>query len=120
MSAVFGYYKVYSTKAGFSTALSNAKTQTIWCYSAAEPTIGREEASGMFRELRWPHWHVNQVHGLALRELGGGFSRFHRSPSIRAASYAIMKPSVLVQKIQIIKKFRGHRNVVYCGKLWQF
>ncbi|MCO5554971.1 hypothetical protein L7F22_008511 [Adiantum nelumboides] len=71
--------------------------------------------SELLSELRWPHWRSNQVRGLALREIGGGFSKHHRPPSIRAASYAILKPSVLVDKIQIIKKFRGHRNAVYCA-----
>ncbi|KAI5067562.1 hypothetical protein GOP47_0018090 [Adiantum capillus-veneris] len=69
----------------------------------------------LLSELRWPHWLSSQVRGLALREIGGGFSKHHRPPSVRAASYAILKPSVLVDKIQIIKKFRGHRNAVYCA-----
>lgn len=75
----------------------------------------KSKDSQVLSQLRWPHWLSSQVRGLALRELGGGFSRHHRPPSIRAASYAILKPSVLVDKIQIIKKFRGHRNAVYCA-----
>jgi PH-interacting protein len=67
--------------------------------------------------LRWPHLQANQVHGLSLREIGGGFGKHHRAPSVRAACYAIVKPSTLLQKIQIIKKLRGHQNAVYCGKL---
>lgn len=58
---------------------------------------------------------IDQILGLTLRELGGGLARHHRAPSIRAASYAIVKPSVLVNRIQIIKTFRGHRNAVYCA-----
>eukprot|EP01018_Ginkgo_biloba_P012106 Gb_38814 [translate_table: standard] len=67
------------------------------------------------RQLRWPYWQAGQVHGLLLRELGGGFAQHHRSPAIRAASCALAKPAVLVDRIQIVKKFRGHRNAVYCA-----
>uniref|UniRef100_A0A5B6ZS60 Putative bromodomain and WD repeat-containing protein 3 isoform X1 n=1 Tax=Davidia involucrata TaxID=16924 RepID=A0A5B6ZS60_DAVIN len=63
----------------------------------------------------WPHMRADQVHGLSLREIGGGFTRHHRAPSIRAACYAIAKPSTMVQKMQNIKKLRGHRNAVYCA-----
>ena len=59
--------------------------------------------------------HADQVRGLSLREIGGGFKKHHRAPSIRAACYAIAKPSTLVQKMQVIKKMRGHLNAVYCG-----
>lgn len=58
---------------------------------------------------------AGQVYGLTLREVGGGLARHHRAPAIRAASYQIAKPSVLVSRIQKIKTFRGHRNAVYCG-----
>jgi hypothetical protein len=64
--------------------------------------------------LQWEH-SGKQVHGLMLRELGGGFARHHRAPSLRTASYVVTKPAVLVDRIQIIKKLRGHRNAVYCG-----
>lgn len=67
--------------------------------------------------MRWPHKQADQVRGLSLREIGGGFSRHHRSPSVRAACYAIAKPSTMVQKMQNIKKIRGHRNAVYCGMI---
>lgn len=50
-----------------------------------------------------------------LRELGGGFARHHRGTTIRTASYVVTKPPILVDRIQIIKKLRGHRNAVYCG-----
>ncbi|KAL6990060.1 hypothetical protein U1Q18_015809 [Sarracenia purpurea var. burkii] len=66
--------------------------------------------------LRWPHMQADQVHGLSLRETGGGFTRHHRAPSIRAACYAIAKPSTMVQKMENINKHRGHLNAVYCGK----
>ncbi|KAL8100403.1 uncharacterized protein LOC141684645 [Apium graveolens] len=65
--------------------------------------------------MRWPHIQADQVRGLSLREIGGGFSRHHRAPSIRAACYAIAKPCTMVQKMQNIKKLRGHRNAVYCA-----
>ncbi|CAK9138914.1 unnamed protein product [Ilex paraguariensis] len=65
--------------------------------------------------MRWPHMIADQVHGLSLREVGGGFSRHHRAPSIRAACYAIAKPSTMVQKMQNIRRVRGHRNAVYCA-----
>lgn len=67
--------------------------------------------------MRWPHKQADQVRGLSLREIGGGFSRHHRSPSIRAACYAVAKPSTMVQKMQNIKRVRGHRDAVYCGIL---
>lgn len=66
--------------------------------------------------MRWPHKLTGQVHGLSLREIGGGFTRHHRAPSVRAACYAIAKPSTMVQKMQNLKSVRGHRNAVYCGK----
>ncbi|XP_052191480.1 uncharacterized protein LOC127800733 [Diospyros lotus] len=65
--------------------------------------------------LRWPHMRADQVRGLHLREIGGGFTRHHRAPSVRAACYAIAKPSTMVQKMQNIKKLRGHVNAVYCA-----
>ncbi|KAL1339465.1 hypothetical protein AAHE18_U039100 [Arachis hypogaea] len=65
--------------------------------------------------LRWPHMEANQVQGLSLREIGGGFAKHHRAPSIRSVCYAIAKPSTLVQKMQNIKKLRGHRVAVYCA-----
>ncbi|KAH1136229.1 hypothetical protein AAZX31_10G013500 [Glycine max] len=65
--------------------------------------------------MRWPHMKANQVQGLSLRETGGGFAKHHRAPSIRSACYAIAKPSTMVQKMQNIKKLRGHRVAVYCA-----
>ncbi|GAB2226451.1 hypothetical protein Drorol1_Dr00022259 [Drosera rotundifolia] len=65
--------------------------------------------------LRWPHLRINQVHGLHLRAIGGGFNRHHRAPSVHAACYAIAKPSTVIEKIQNIKKLRGHRSAVYCA-----
>ncbi|KAL8138375.1 hypothetical protein V2J09_004376 [Rumex salicifolius] len=65
--------------------------------------------------LRWPHMKADQVHGLSLRAIGGGFTRHHRAPSIHAASHAIAKPSTMIQKMQNTKKIRGHRNAVYCA-----
>lgn len=65
--------------------------------------------------MRWPHMQADQVRGLSLREIGGGFARHHRAPSIRAACYAIAKPSTMVQTMQNIKRIRGHRNAVYCA-----
>ncbi|KAK1435898.1 hypothetical protein QVD17_01671 [Tagetes erecta] len=65
--------------------------------------------------MRWPHTQADQVRGLGLREIGGGFSRHHRAPSIQAASSAIIKPSTMFQKMENLKKHRGHRNAVYCA-----
>ncbi|KAL2507578.1 WD40/YVTN repeat-like-containing domain [Forsythia ovata] len=65
--------------------------------------------------LRWPHMQADQVRGLSLREIGGGFSKHHRAPSIRNACYAIAKASTMVQKMQNVKKLRGHRDAVYCA-----
>lgn len=68
--------------------------------------------------MRWPHLKANQVQGLSLREIGGGFTKHHRAPSVRSACYAIAKPSTMVQKMQNIKKLRGHRVAVYCGMIY--
>ncbi|KAL5561007.1 hypothetical protein UlMin_030754 [Ulmus minor] len=65
--------------------------------------------------LRWPHMHAGQIRGLGLREIGGGFTKHHRAPSIRSACYAIAEPSTMLQKMQNQKKIRGHRNAVYCA-----
>ncbi|KAL6525911.1 hypothetical protein OROMI_030306 [Orobanche minor] len=65
--------------------------------------------------LHWPHMQADQVRGLSLREIGGGFAKHHRAPSIRVACYAIAKPSAMVPKMQNVKKLRGHRNAVYCA-----
>ncbi|OWM88062.1 hypothetical protein CDL15_Pgr016635 [Punica granatum] len=80
-----------------------------------EEEKGQNEVRHPPSHMRWPHRQADQVRGLCLREIGGGFARHHRSPSIRAASYAIAKPSTMVQKMQNIKKIRGHRNAVYCA-----
>ncbi|GJT31924.1 PH-interacting protein-like isoform X1 [Tanacetum coccineum] len=58
---------------------------------------------------------ADQVRGIGLREIGGGFPKHHRAPSIKFACYAIAKPSTMVQKMQDIKKLRGHRDAVYCA-----
>lgn len=86
-------------------------------FSLLESERGRDAKQACLGEnyLRWPHLQANQVHGLSLREIGGGFAKHHRAPSVRAACYAIAKPSTLLQKIQIIKKLRGHQNAVYCA-----
>ncbi|KAJ7980369.1 Bromodomain and WD repeat-containing protein [Quillaja saponaria] len=65
--------------------------------------------------LQWPHMKADQVRGLSLREIGGGFTRHRRAPSVRTACYAIAKPSTMVQKMQNVKRLRGHRNAVYCA-----
>ncbi|PON72397.1 Guanine nucleotide-binding protein, beta subunit [Trema orientale] len=65
--------------------------------------------------LHWPHMQAGQVRGLGLREIGGGFTKHHRAPSIRSACYAIAKPSTMLQKMQNIMKLRGHRDAVYCA-----
>ncbi|OMO58445.1 hypothetical protein COLO4_34646 [Corchorus olitorius] len=76
---------------------------------------GKREVKCPPVHMRWPHIHANQVWGLALREIGGGFTRHHRAPSIRAACYSIAKPATLVQNMQKNKILRGHRNAVYCA-----
>ncbi|XP_057992634.1 uncharacterized protein LOC110633006 isoform X2 [Hevea brasiliensis] len=76
---------------------------------------GKTETNCPPIHMRWPHMRADQVHGLSLREIGGGFSRHHRAPSVRATCYAIAKPSTMVQRMQNIKKLRGHRNAVYCA-----
>ncbi|CAK7326373.1 unnamed protein product [Dovyalis caffra] len=72
----------------------------------------RDKGNGQVKHppahMRWPHRHADQVRGLSLREIGGGFARHHRAPSIRAACYAIAKPSTMVQKMQNVKRVRGH------------
>ncbi|KAJ6324663.1 hypothetical protein OIU76_011872 [Salix suchowensis] len=79
----------------------------------------RDKGNGQVKHppahMRWPHRHADQVRGLSLREIGGGFARHHRAPSIRAACYTIAKPSTMVQKMQNVKRVRGHRNAVYCA-----
>nr|VDD16542.1 unnamed protein product [Brassica oleracea] len=77
--------------------------------------IESQKASHVASYLRWPHMHADQVRGLSLREIGGGFRKHHRAPSIISACHAIAKPSTMVQKMQNIKKLRGHRNAVYCA-----
>ncbi|XP_077219232.1 uncharacterized protein LOC143853368 [Tasmannia lanceolata] len=86
-------------------------------FSLLESDRNREDnkASQLPGYLRWPHMQADQVRGLSLREIGGGFAKHHRGPSVRAACYAIAKPSTMVQKMQIIKKLRGHTNAVYCA-----
>ncbi|KAI4329811.1 hypothetical protein MLD38_028156 [Melastoma candidum] len=65
--------------------------------------------------MRWPHLQSNQIHGLSLRELGGGFTKHQRSPSVHSACHAVAKPFMLIQRMQNIKKLRGHRVAVYCA-----
>ncbi|VAI26536.1 unnamed protein product [Triticum turgidum subsp. durum] len=85
-------------------------------FSLIASNRGRQEKEnrGLPTYLRWPHIQADQVHGLSLREIGG-FTKNHRAPSVRASCYAIAKPSTLVEKMQIIKKLRGHQNAVYCA-----
>uniref|UniRef100_A0A7N1A992 Uncharacterized protein n=2 Tax=Kalanchoe fedtschenkoi TaxID=63787 RepID=A0A7N1A992_KALFE len=65
--------------------------------------------------LRWPHMLASQLHGLSLREIGGGFTRHHRAPSVRSACYAIAKPITMMHKMNNTKKLRGHHSAVYCA-----
>lgn len=88
------------------------------CFHAADGNKGDNEVKPPPIHMRWPHLQADQVRGLRLREIGGGFARHHRAPSTRAACYTIAKPSTMVQKMQNIKKLRGHRSAVYCGKLF--
>lgn len=93
---------------------THSKISKSICFSSADK--GKlKKSDHLPRYLRWPHMHANQVHGLSLREIGGGFAKHSRAPSIRAACYAIAKPSTMVQKMPVIKKLRGHQNAVYCG-----
>ncbi|XP_047310637.1 bromodomain and WD repeat-containing protein 1 [Impatiens glandulifera] len=99
---------------------SNAATVPTLLGSGPFSLIGDQpkvddEAKFPPASLRWPHMKADQVRGLSLREISGGFARHHRAPSIRAAIYAIAKPSTMVQKMQNIKKLRGHVNAVYCA-----
>ena len=91
----------------------------LLCFNPCVCTVDRETADRQIKPppvyLRWPHMQANQVQGLSLREIGGGFTKHHRAPSIRSACYAIAKPSTMVQRMQNSKKLRGHRVAVYCG-----
>ncbi|KAJ8766361.1 hypothetical protein K2173_022420 [Erythroxylum novogranatense] len=76
---------------------------------------GTGQAKSPPAHMRWPHTHADQVRGLSLREIGGGFTRHHRAPSTRAACYTIAKPSMMVLKMHNFKRLRGHRAAVYCA-----
>ncbi|KAF5931439.1 hypothetical protein HYC85_032312 [Camellia sinensis] len=82
-------------------------------------TAGRNEENKQVNPvpayLRWPHMQADQVRGLSLREIGGGFPKHHRAPSLHFACYTIAKPLTMVQKMQNIKRLRGHRDAVYCA-----
>lgn len=86
-------------------------------YYADERIKENKHVKNLPSYLRWPHMQVDQVRGLSLREIGGGFTKHHRAPSIRGACYAIAKPSAMVPKMHNMKKLRGHRNAVYCGNV---
>uniref|UniRef100_A0A0E0NU09 Uncharacterized protein n=1 Tax=Oryza rufipogon TaxID=4529 RepID=A0A0E0NU09_ORYRU len=81
---------------------------------ASDTSRQEKENPKLLRYLRWPHIQADQVRGLSLREIGG-FTKHRRAPSVRASCYAIAKPSTLVEKMQIIKRLRGHQNAVYCA-----
>ncbi|XP_007051094.2 PREDICTED: bromodomain and WD repeat-containing protein 3 isoform X1 [Theobroma cacao] len=81
----------------------------------SDSSVGNRQGKPIPAYLRWPHMQADQVRGLSIREIGGGFRKHHRAPSVRSACYAIAKPSTMVQKMQNIKKLRGHRNAVYCA-----
>ncbi|XP_031400269.1 bromodomain and WD repeat-containing protein 3 [Punica granatum] len=78
-------------------------------------TVAKKPFKPLPAYLLWPHMHADQVRGLFLREIGGGFRKHHRAPSIHSACYAIAKPSMMVKRMQNIKKLRGHRVAVYCA-----
>lgn len=97
-----------------SIAFVNTFMKTITFYAGERNKVNKS-VKNFPSFLRWPHMQADQVRGLSLREIGGGFSKHHRAPSIRVACYAIAKPSSMVPKMQNIKKLRGHRDAVYCG-----
>lgn len=76
---------------------------------------GGEQVKAPPAYLRWPHMLADQVCGLSLREIGGGFRKHHRAPSLHMACYTIAKPSTMFQKMENTKKIRGHRSAVYCA-----
>ncbi|KAF5455370.1 hypothetical protein F2P56_024959 [Juglans regia] len=80
-----------------------------------ERNMGNKQVKPLQAYLRWPHMQADQVRGLSLREIGGGFTKHHRAPSIRSACYAVAKPLTMVQKMQNKMKLRGHRSAVYCA-----
>lgn len=84
-------------------------------YNAADQKEVKKQLKPLPAYLRWPHMQADQVRGLTLREIGGGFPKHHRAPSIHFACYTVAKPLTMVQKMQNIKKLRGHRDAVYCG-----
>ncbi|GAV83610.1 WD40 domain-containing protein/Bromodomain domain-containing protein [Cephalotus follicularis] len=101
-------------------ALNAADVPTLLGYGSfslyqSDRSVEYQPVKSVPSYVRWPHMQVDQVHGLTLREIGGGFAKHHRAPSIRSACYAIAKPSTMVQKMQNIKKLRGHREAVYCA-----
>lgn len=87
----------------------------FWSPFSGDRNTEKKQVKLLPRYLRWPHMQVDQVHALHLRAIGGGFTRHHRAASIHAACYAVAKPLTMVQKMQNIKRLRGHRNAVYCG-----
>lgn len=101
-------------------ALSAASVPTLlgsgsFSLLSSEDTKSNNEINHPPRYTRWPHMLADQVRGLSLREIGGGFSRHHRAPSIRAACFAIAKPSTLVKTMKKRTRVRGHRYAVYCA-----
>lgn len=102
------YGRTAPTAADVPTLLGIGPFSLVGC-------TGNEDVKPLAAYLRWPHMQADQVRGIGLREIGGGFPKHHRAPSIRLACYAIAKPSTMVQKMQNIKKLRGHRDAVYCA-----
>eukprot|EP00897_Mesotaenium_endlicherianum_P009972 jgi/Mesen1/9002/ME000056S08408 len=76
-----------------------------------------DETPALLRHLRWPRVHSDVVLGLRLREQGAGFigGRSTLNAFTRTTGYAVVKPALLLDRLQHIKTLRGHRNAVYCA-----
>ncbi|KAM6558873.1 hypothetical protein CsatA_028112 [Cannabis sativa] len=103
--------KVMPNAADVPTLLGTGSFSLVDC----DKNVTNKHGKPLPAYLHWPHMQAGQVRGLGLREIGGGFTKHHRAPSIRSACYAIAKPSTMLQKMQNIKKLRGHRTAVYCA-----
>eukprot|EP00850_Spirogloea_muscicola_P004989 SM000022S07203 [mRNA] locus=s22:504694:512564:+ [translate_table: standard] len=85
-------------------------------FSLLDEERASREVPYLVRQMRWPQWRADPIRALTLREAGGGFrGRPNSLPSSRLSSYVLAKPSVLINRIDMIKKLRGHVNAVYCA-----
>eukprot|EP00898_Chlorokybus_atmophyticus_P006616 jgi/Chlat1/6956/Chrsp52S06626 len=100
--------------AGISTILGSGTFSLLRGKHDYEREKAAQQRPSVLSYLHYPHRKANIMQALGLRELG--FNARHKSataPGIWQGLFA--PPQITSQRINQLRKFRGHQNAVYCA-----